>query len=216
MKSGSKKILQIAFSLVELLVVMALLAILLGLGVSQMSGANSSIELSISASEVADLFHQARQEALMRTRDVQVRIYEVTDPDFPDLKGFRKIAIGITELGEDATDPTPVPFKKIDRDYHLPVALRFLESNKYSTLLTGQSGATKNILAGSEEVEGVSTRYVAVLFSPNNRARLSTDFDWTLTLVNSDQAGDSDDKLPRNFIALQLLPGTGKVNFIQP
>ena len=204
-------------SLVEMLLVVAIVGILMGMGSLVLSGVISSVELSATAGEISTIFNRAREEAITRNKNVQIRIYQTSSELFQDEEGYRVLALG-TVVPSDSpnANPNSFPIDRLEKDYHLPQSQVFLDSAPYSTMISGNDIPDKDILKGSELIDGVLTPFVAITFTPDNRADLSTTHHWTLTLVQQDSRGLNSSSLPDNFITFQLLPGTGKVNLNQP
>jgi len=86
---------QSAFSLVELIVVAAVIAVIIGFAVPAANNLIKGSQLTQGSQTFADLFSFARQSAMSRSRPVEVRFYRYGDLDTP---------------GEDANDKTTWKF----------------------------------------------------------------------------------------------------------
>lgn len=74
---------QSAFSLVELIVVAAVIAIIIGFAVPAATNLIKGSQLTQGSQTFADLFSFARQSALSRSRPVEMRFYRYADLDTP-------------------------------------------------------------------------------------------------------------------------------------
>jgi uncharacterized protein (TIGR02596 family) len=86
---------QSAFSLVELIVVAAVIAVIIGFAVPAANNLIKGSQLTQGSQTFADLFSFARQSAMSRSRPIEVRFYRYGDLDTP---------------GEDAVDKTTWKF----------------------------------------------------------------------------------------------------------
>lgn len=80
-----------AFSLVELLIVVAIIGIIAGFGVPAVTGVLRGSSLTTATSQLTDTLSLARQHAISKNRIVEVRFYRFGDPEQP---------------GEDKTKPS--------------------------------------------------------------------------------------------------------------
>ena len=83
MKSKAPSFASRAFSLVELLVVMAVIAIVAGFAVPAVTTMLKGSQLTQGSQMVVDQIALARQTALSRNRSVEVRFYKFADPEIP-------------------------------------------------------------------------------------------------------------------------------------
>lgn len=93
-----------AFSLIELLIVVAIIGVIAGFGVPALQGVLRGSALTQAAGQITDNLNLARQHAITKNRIVEVRFYRFGDPEVP---------------GEKAGDPTTGQFR----------ALQFFELN---------------------------------------------------------------------------------------
>src|SRR5690606_1785874 len=108
-------------SLVELLVVVAIVAILAVLMTPAISGLRASTELKTGASGVLDTLATARQSAITMNRAIEVRIYKKDEAFF-------------LMLFLDRRDGSPV--EQFDRAFRLPSSVTFSTNAAWSSLLT--------------------------------------------------------------------------------
>lgn len=199
---------QHGFSLVELLVVITVVAILVSISLNMTKGSLTSVEISTSAGEVATIFNRAKEEALIRNANVQVRIYETEDEDFGE-RAYNLVGIGMIETPDDVSDVNveDLEFTQLARRYRIPSSVYLMDTAPHSTMITDAFEGVEN------DDELGSLNYSAITFSPNSRTSLSADEQWTLTFIPN---GENLNNLPKNFITLQLYPSTGRVNIIEP
>lgn len=205
---------QRGFSLVEMLVVISILAVLMGVVASISTNTLTSIDLRTTAGQVASMFTRAREEALVKNANVQVRIYKTDRESFDGEPKYGLIAIGIVNAPSDPDDPAyndpqAFPFEPIAKRYSLPQSVSLMDSSPYSTIITDTHSK------GTEEIPHLGTlEYSAITFTPNNRATLSSSQEWTLTIIQ--EADEAKGVLPSNYITMQLFPTTGRLDILQP
>ena len=83
MKTKAHSLKSRAFSLVELLVVIAVIAIVAGYAVPAVTTMLKGSQLTQGSQMVVDQIALARQTALSRNRSVEVRFYKYADPETP-------------------------------------------------------------------------------------------------------------------------------------
>jgi uncharacterized protein (TIGR02596 family) len=87
-----------AFSLIELLIVVAIIGIIAGFGVPALQGILRGNALTQASGQMTDTVNLARQHAITKNKIVEVRFYRFGDPEVP---------------GESATDPTSGQFRAL-------------------------------------------------------------------------------------------------------
>jgi uncharacterized protein (TIGR02596 family) len=99
-----------AFSLIELLIVVAIIGVIAGFGVPALQGVLRGSALTTASGQLTDTINLARQHAITKNRIVEVRFYRFGDPEVP---------------GETATDPTTGQFR----------AFQYFELNDSGTII---------------------------------------------------------------------------------
>jgi len=209
-----------AFSLIELLVVVAIMAILMTIGISQALGGLTTFRMKQAISSTVNTIDRARQTAMTMNREVLVRIYKV--PDERGVVGWRAIEFGTVNAVTDPTAPgykdpssanfTPT-FQRIGSVERLPEGFVFHPSTTYSTLLDSANTA---LISGKEAApEGGTREYVSFLCLPEGRTPLATTSTWTLTIVQENDLAKSA-TLPTNFATLQIEPRTARAWLYRP
>ncbi len=187
-----------AFSLLELLVVIAIFAIMAAVTLPAFSSINQAEGVNRAGQTLGDTVILARQEAVSKNRDIEVRIIDVADPLFP---GYRAIQLWIN----DAAGTNPSPLGKIQR---LPDGV-IIASNSLSPLLTADanvSGSTNFGALGKRDYRGFRIRANGALpqsVTPTNNF---------LTVQLAKDTGEP----PGNFYAIRVNPVTGRVTTHRP
>jgi len=189
------------FSLVELLVVLAIVAILVVITLPSLSSALTASKLNSASQIVADSIGQARQEAVAKDRDVQVRFYKVATGQ---LTGWR--ALQVVRVEQTASGSTLVPVTKVKL---LPDGVIISPTAALSALLTADS-----TISGTVNLpEYGTTSYAGFYFLPSgsieNALSSANNF---LTLQSATASGSP----PSDYSTLQVNPVTGKVTVYRP
>lgn len=201
-----------AFSVVELLVVVAIIALLIGLVVTGFRSISAAASLSNAGHLANDQLVLARQTAQSRSRVVELRIYRVKGRDGQD-PAWRALRTVIQT--EDQRTPTP-----LSRVQYLPTGIVFSPEIRYSTLLSAENPHPSHDAA--EDLPGQpATPYKAILFTPGGGTLLdpagtSGGDKWDLTLLPEVGAKPSGARPAKNFITLVLDPVNGHVKTFQP
>lgn len=189
-----------AMSLIELLVVMVVLGILLAVAgpaiLSPLKGSN----LNRAGQIIGDQMALARQEALTRNREVQVRFFHwASGPD----TGWRAVQVWRVEATDSKV--TEVPVGRLQK---LPDGVVISGDAAFSPLLDADP-----LVAGDAVVGGVGTTYTGFRFLPGggtDRSIIATNNFLTVQPVGDNPAE------PQNFYTLQVDPLTGKVSVFRP
>lgn len=124
-----------AFSLIELLIVIAIIGLLSALAISAVNGITSGRNLQLAANKVLDEFGLARQSALSKNARVRWQIISVPDGRNGDPAAFRRMQLQIF-------DPVARAWNPLARPSTLP--LRVVADPTRSTLLTNSADDATN------------------------------------------------------------------------
>ncbi|MGH8046717.1 MAG: Verru_Chthon cassette protein D [Chthoniobacterales bacterium] len=195
-----------AFTLVELMVVMAILAIILSFAITAFNNISKAGNLTNSSYMVQDSLKLARQMAVSQNRRIFVRFYKMKGDSGTDTayRAFRILAYDLTG--------TPIPASALKM---LPSGVVMMDDSTYSTILANTPDS------GTEIIEGPAkgAQFKAVEFSPDGTVKLDPEGSgtdkWFVTLkAETDPATGG---LPaKNFITVMLDPVTGRLRAFQP
>lgn len=137
-----------AFSLIELLMVMGILALLLVMVVPSLNSLSDSNNLTIGGQALADQLNAARQNAAARNRAVEFRLIK----QGTGTSGYSAIQLWMTP-----DKGTPIPLTRV-----LPLAKNVVvsENSQLSALL-------KTAKTGTMPVSGANAPYAAIQVLPN-------------------------------------------------
>jgi len=215
-----------AFSLVELLVVIAVLAILLAVGASTLSQSGNSLGLTTTVANVQGVLDEARQIALSKNKYVQVRFLEKTPSENPSR--YKAISLHVADspyygtAAEYAAWESQGLLRQHGRANFLPQTIAIPGTNTPG-LLAGLAGDTDFTRTGTSTVAGQSYAWVAFYFRPNG----ITDYQMLkgvpyaptnayFSLVVENEFVQTSPKLPTNFATLTLAPATGRPVVFRP
>jgi uncharacterized protein (TIGR02596 family) len=206
-----------AFTLVELLLALAIVAGLSVVAMTAMEGTLSGVNLKGSANTLISELDLARETAGSRNVAVDVRLYQ--DSRRKDARGnpvYRIVALVIPA----STGAGAVP----DEWLGSPVALSgdvIIDSDfAYSSLLNTSASSTLPPVAGTESATAPfviqNKPYVKFTFLPNGSLNLDSTVLWSLTLVNQNQFRPTGNGPASNFVTIVLDVVTGHSRIYQP
>jgi len=189
------------FTLLELLVVLAILLVLAAVTLPAINSAMSGTNLSRAGVTVADTVLRARQEAVARSREVQVRFYNFSSAQAQGWRGIQIFRIEQTAAGRSTVAATRIAF--------LPEGTIISSNSALSPILFADPS-----LQGTTNLSGYgTTSYAGFRYRPTGE--LSGEVNATnnfLTLQNVTARGNP----PANYYTLQINPVTGKVTVFRP
>jgi len=203
-----------AFSLVELLAVMALVSLLTMALVPSMQGTLDGISIGGAAGVAETEMSLARQTAISRNVPVEMRIYKHDDGTGT---AWRLVALVIPGSATGRSD------EWITAGKVLPGHVVMEDSGNFSTVLSGaaapSSGTRVAPWTGQEGSAAPALlrgkNYVGFLFQPDGSTDLPAGRPWCLTLRSS-HSQVSGDKPPANFVSLVIDSATGRTLSYQP
>ncbi len=212
-----------AFSLIELIIVISVIVIIAAFTIPAMNTVLRGSQLSQGAGMVIGQLNIARQQALSRNRQVEVRFYRYADPEIP---------------GEDVTAPATGKFRAmqlfqimpsgaalpIDKVQTLPggVMFAYSDSKGFSSLLDKGTAAApkqpKSDPTAPRLPRGVdfNYEYVAFRFLQDGSTDRTPTAQWFLTLVGINEKIETATVPPPNFFTVQVDPVSGVTKTYRP
>ena len=197
------------FTLVELLVVMAIIALLTALAVSGFRSVNTALSLSTATQAVTTELTTARQTALTLDQTVQVRFYQY--PDSTGTTTTKEYQAMQSFKSQDGTTFTP-----LDKITYFPANIMISASTTYSVPLAGTTPKTPltsdpNINANSV---GHNYSYVPVNFKSNGMIDPQpANPPWFITLYEKKYGTTG---APVNYTTVSVDPQDGRMRMFQP
>lgn len=188
-----------AFSLVELLTVIAIIILITALAAPMFTSISQGSNLNRAGQILGDHLALARQKAVTLNRDIEVRFYKLPDGATSAWRGIQLVQIDQTASGP-AEKPTT-------RAVELPAGIAMMERNDLSPLITSSpySGTTNVALRGQVD-------YRSFRFRPDGTTDAA---DITKNFVTLGSSTDTATP-PKNFYTLQVNPVTGKAAVYRP
>lgn len=200
-----------AFSLTELLIVMAIIVVLAGLMAPALNSALRGTQLTQATDKVIGVLSIARQTAVTKSQTVEVRFYAYIDPESPgdNGQGHALQAFSIDDSGN------ALPIMKVQT---LPPRIVMTTNGTYSTLLTQTNSPLTQI-----GIPKAGTNYTCSSFRyyrggvTSLAASPSSSQVWGVTLVNqSETVGSKASSLPANYTTVVIDPFNGSVRTYRP
>ena len=212
-----------ALTLVEMMVVMAIIIILITLVVPSMTSVLRANALTQGSQDIIGQLNLARQQALTMNHPVEVRFYQYADPNVggeiagePATGKFRALqTFAVSDTG------AALPINKVE---HFPVTFMIDSGSTLSSLLAqATEGATSApVLTKSPQTYNIPVadkafNAVAFRFNPDGSTNLGTapNGGWFIT-SHQIQYGDRQSKVPPNFATLQIDPSNGALREFRP
>lgn len=200
------------FSLIELLTVMAILAIVLALAIPSLGHLLRSSGMTNAGDQLLTALSLARQTALTRNRTVEVRLYKYEDPADPAGARFRAIQSFVIEPHPSGSATNP-----ISRKATLPPTTYISEASALSPLLNSNSAkrSSGSILGQTISPCGLNYEAASFQFYPDGSTSLTNNPPLFLTIVPANIPNGST-SVPANFATVLLHPVSGKSQLRRP
>lgn len=196
------------FTLVELLVVMALIAILASLAMPSVSSITRGSNVTFGGETVAGALSNARQLATSKNRSVEFRLIKMSDPKGVS-PGQEIRAVQIVEVTEGGLKPAG--------------RLRFLPQGVIVSSVPAMTSLANSAIKSPGDISipgvGTSYEYYAFRFRPDGsidiKSRLPSASGYYITIYE-DKTTPSGSTPPANFVTIQLEPATGAFSVYRP
>ena len=182
-----------AFTLLELLIVMAIITALTALTVPAVVSLRDSWQMASASQSLLGMFDLARQTALARNRSVLIRLYR-SGSDAP----YHSFSASVIE---DSGERQP-----LTRRQHLPAGLCLSASPEHSHPPESATG-TETFADGS------SALYSEFRFRRDGSTDLPASDFWYVTLLRESDLAQSE---PKRFLTLLIEPTSGHLQPFQP
>jgi uncharacterized protein (TIGR02596 family) len=216
-----------AFSLIELLVVCAIIGVIIGFTIPAATTMMRGSQLTQGSQALADQLSLARQMALTRNRPVEVRFYKFADPETPgeDAREQSTWRYRAFQAFEVLDNGAILPLGKIQM---LPTTVVMNEGKLSSLLDPNVRGEPHQPTEKDPEIPRISTKdvsktesyvYQTLRFKQDGSTDLPSagNAQWFITLhgINEVIATESS-KPPANFFTLQIDPVSGAARSFRP
>lgn len=201
-----------AFTLVEILVVLAIMSILIAFSVPALEPAVRGSKLKQAADDLERALATAQQYALAENTTVQFRFYNYDDKSVPGseqyFRGYRALVQYLDP--KDHRNVIESEETTVVDTVAMPQPFVIADDGEMSSLVSNSG-----LMEGTEEIaRSTSADYRAFEFRPDGSTNLITvdeDF-WTLTVLRETDTGS---ELPDEFVTLVLDPFNGQVRRYQ-
>lgn len=204
------------FTLTELLVVLAIIAIISAFAVPAIMGAMRSYQLDAASQIVVSQLNFARQTALSQGRHVQVRLYQLADYNAPAAssptiyRGIQSFLENDPVQGSISVSATPL-VKPVF--FQAPVIISSATSpSTVSTLLPSTPSAADPAVA--LPLYQSNYKYASFHFNPDGSTDLAANSNSLTLVLETDKATGTG--LPANFQTITIDPINGTVRTYRP
>jgi uncharacterized protein (TIGR02596 family) len=198
------------FTLIELLVGLAVIIALMALVVPAVGPIFRSSGLNKSGALVMDELNLARQLAMTKNRDVEVRFYKLRSSAGGEETYFRAIQLWDPEKDE-----------AVQKVKYLPEPVIISEDPALSPLLDHSNPGRSGLRQGTADLPSEeNAEYVSFIFRATGGTNLApvdpSDGLWFLTLLLRNDPVEEASGIPANYFTAQVEPVTGRVRSHRP
>ncbi len=201
-----------SFTLVELLVAIAIATILIGLSVPAFVKISQSSILTTTTNQVIDQLNFARQEASTLNQEVEVRFYSLPAPNNSAANIYRGMQSFSLNLSS-----SPATTNALTMAIYFPTPVQLASSTTFSSLLDNTQVGTYSGTGTSARFAlpsvGFNYSYTGFRYKADGSTTFTSPLCVTLHLVNSPPVGNT---LPKNWATVQIDPLSGRVQTFRP
>lgn len=223
-----------AFSLIEMLMVIAIIGIIASFAVPAATKMIRGTDATRAQQMVADQLNAARQQAIARNKQIEIRFVRFADPETPGESVAEQATWKVRgiQLMEVTSSGVPVQLAPIQR---LPGSM-ILNDGKYSSLFDASGSATQTPLRfrNTTDTDPAMPRlpkdkarkymYAAFRFYPDGSTSLSPKGNWYFTMYSVGDAaklgvdgGNGPDPIKSiNYFTVQIDPVSGSTRSFKP
>ncbi len=193
-----------AFSLIELLAVMAIIAVLMAFLIPAIRGVSEGINLTGASEEISAAVSLAHQRASTFNRQVAIRFYQ--DESGEGFKSYQ-----IWDKPSSSSDPTvDASWNAVDSEHYLPTGVAVKADARFSALLD----IFKNL---NQTKPRGAVKYSEVLFTPAGALVAPSDKAFFTLVPESDPRTDGlVSGLPPNFAVVLIEPLNARPSVFRP
>lgn len=210
-----------AFSLVELLMVISIIAIIVALLVPAFNQIGRAQALATGASAVIDQLAFARQTALAQNRVVEVRFYQRRENP-AQAESAAANPVRFRACRTVIYDEQVRSFKYLNAIENLPARIIIMDDQTFSTAIFPFTDTVPPRLLQEESLFGETepTKFQSIRFKPNGATDLSpmgtpNKDKWSLS-IKSDNDPAAAGKPANNYVTAMLDPVSGRVRVFRP
>ncbi len=193
------------FTIVELLVVMGLMLLVVTISLPAFRSMTQGYQLTNAGQVVADELQFARQNALTRNRQVEIRFYSVRDPLIATNIDYRAVQSFLV-------DETGVNYTPLDRVQYLPSSSIISSDQQWSTLfkLPPLVASPPTVVFPLGVVACQTFRFLG-----NGSTDLDRDSEWYLTMCLKTAVATTNGP-GLNYVTTYIDPVSGQVKTFRP
>ncbi len=184
-------------TLIELLLVIAIVLTLLCFALPSVTGITGASKLTKAGQLVGDQFQLARQYAVTKNQNIQVRIYKTHRTDEA---ADSYCATAIFQLPSDGSSP-----QILEPVAYLPSGIAIAQNDVLSSLL--------DQFEPTELDPKFGKNYRSLTFRPNGSVEIINAKSW-LTIVKAHEIDVA--SLPKNYYTIKVVPANGIVKTFRP
>ena len=217
-----------AFTLVEVLVIRALLSLLLFMAVPGLKGTTASSKLGQTADQFVQHMAIARQTAIKENTPVEVRLYKYNNTGIAGNKVNSYSAWQMYRKRQDMNDPTNyslplVNIPVLENIAKVGTGIALADSKRWSSLVDDDSidkgrELIRGLVPGVRETEA---EYKSFIIAPDGSTNLDRSGvkQWYVTFVDDlelRKSNSPEEMKPSNFVTIQIDPYTAGTRWFQP